>query len=49
MARWLLASALEHILQGNFITTGEGERGWEERVSDIKKNRKRISEIDSIF
>ena len=42
MAWWLLATALEHIPQGNCITIGESEKGSEERVSDMKKREKEL-------
>ena len=40
MAWWLLATALEHIPQGNCITLGESEKGSGGRVSDMKKREK---------
>ena len=42
MARWLLATALEHISQGNYITIGQSEKVSEERVSDMKKKEKEL-------
>ena len=42
MAWWLLATALEHIPQGNCITIGESERVSKEKVTDMKK-------IDGIY
>lgn len=44
----ILATALEHVLQGNCLTIGESERRLEERVSDMKK-REGMWGIDSIY
>ena len=42
MARWLLATALEHIPQGNCNTNEESERVLKERVTDMKKREKEL-------
>ena len=42
MSCCLLATALEHIPQGNCITIGESEKRSEKRVSDMKKREKEL-------
>ena len=50
MAWWLLATALEHIPEGNCITIGESGKGSIRRKSiRYEEKREGIAEMDSIY